>query len=1065
MVCKTTSEVLKKLRADGATVEQLKAARDLLQSEELIAQLKEHYGTDKAEEEHTGETIKEYNIRKLAELKELIGKQVSIINPDGTKFLQAKIKNLSNTDEESLSNKIQIELNSKNEDMPNIYRMNPDTGALDDGYTIESDMVSKQYPIRGKYGFTPAYHDMNRQANKYVADMGIAFYNKSEGILGPKLREFHERKMAENGIYAKIYNTIKDGANEIELFDKLVQQLFLSGDTDRSKIAKLTKMVEDTNRWAMETLTTEMPEWDKKLLHVIKDEKEQILLNEVYGLGGYGAMSQYTIDGKTVMELVNNGMEPSEVLKKLKLTMIEETTVTQMYERLVHRKVQNGGRINTSGDARIGAAIALKTLEANDNAGYKLQEKMRTKHKELHDQLVELAISAYTLNRMVNRGVGTLSVGKGVGVYSDYEEHGLLDLYSNSHEFRIVTRAEMDSGKYDESRFNPWEVLKPVNQDGFGIVYRKSQEVYNSGLGVNEDRIKNGLYIDKKLVEEGLKKDKEWLVKNNVQEYMDMDGITSYRVILTKEQAIKAEGMNNVMQTLYRSVVHNTQLIEQQTARQMIKAQLTEDGDTEAKLDLLEKRIEYNKDIKWKDRHLRKEVKPYLKTNMSRETLKEKYPNIYKEYKIATGVSTYGGLDKELRYVRRGLSDIMIGFGTGSLISDNLPWLQDMERKYKQLVVLKKLKMVVASPSKLMADMASNVAVLGALDVDPIDGGKDMKQAFDYWDETSNMEAEIVKLRMELLKAEASNNEEKVKNVKMRLKSVEDKFKKHPFYEAYERGFVQSMATSMMIKEFDTISGLQHTIDEVVKKITLDDKHKPNEVHEAIVKFMNWGYSVEDALRYAGNASKLKGTRFGDELIAMGDRLANHKKAGEEDVPAYISEIIAGPNSELVKQGSRIMQMSDLMSRWALYKHTLKELLSEELGRPVTAEEINDVTRGNRLGLSHTAIEEIKDKAGLRSLDTFVDYRLNLPSEFKKASDVGVLWFPAFWLRTAVVVPQMIAAKPINTMITLAVSGITGLDTVYESHPLWKAVSSDKSIVHPGMNVLEGHTFIPYWQN
>lgn len=920
------------------------------------------------------------------------------------------------------------------------------------------------YKIENKYEFTPAYHDANRIANKFVADAAVAFYKKSDDTLGPKIEAWHNKQMAKKGIYATVYKTIIDGTRDMELLNKIMQQLFLTGDTNRSKIAKLTKMVDDMDRWAMQTLTTEMPEWDKKLLAAIVDKDEQVLLNAIYGLSGYGSMSQYVVDSKTVLEWVQEGIAPSEVLAKMKLTSNEIKEAESLHDRLVNRVVQNYGYVNTSGNNRLAAIVALKALEANNNAGYKLHTKMMDKHPELHAKLVESAIIAHTLNTMINRGTGRLSLGSAEKqTYSDYEEHGLLDLYSNSHEFKIVSKIEMDSGRYDENTFNPWKVLKEVNKNGFGIVYRKSQEVYNSGLGVNEDRIKNGLYISQELVEAGLKKDAGWLVNNNVQEYLDMKGNYHYRVILTKEQAIKAEGMNNIMQTLYRSVIHNTQLIEQQTVRQMIKAELTENGSSEARLDILENKLKYNANIKWANRADRKEVKPYLKTDMVRTDLKEKYPLIFKEYKIATGISTYGALNEELNYVRRGMSDIMLGYGTGTMLPDSMPWLQDMERKYKQLVVLKKLKLVAASPTKLLSDITSNGAVLGALDVDPIEGGRDMKQAFDYWDETSNIEAELVKLRMELLNAEAANNTNKIQDIKAKTIIIERKFKRHPFYEAYARGFVQSLTTSMMIKEFDTISGLQHTINETVKKAVLNDKGDPNIIHKAIVQFMHWGYSIEDVLKYAGNASKLKGTKFSNELIEMGNRLADHKRVGEEDVPAYISEIIAGPESEIVKQGTRIMQLADLMARWALYKHTLKELLSEELKRPVTADEIQNVIRGNRLGLSHARIEELKDIAGLRSLDTFVDVRLNIPSEFKILSDYFILRFPSFWLGTAVVVPQMIAAKPLNTMVTLAISGITGMPTIYESHPLWKAISSERSVANMPANVTTIDTFIPYW--
>ena len=936
-----------------------------------------------------------------------------------------------------------------------------ESSAGENNSAISKELVGQEmYKIQDAYGFGDTYHKANKAANKYVADISAAAYTDADKWLAPKVKKWHDKAIKDSKIYARVYNTIKDGANDIELINKVAHTLFLTGDTIRIKIAELTKMVEDSNRAAMEVLSEEMPEWDKKVSEAIKGDKEQRLLTEVYGLSGYGAMNEYFIDGKSVMQLLNEGVAPSELMEQLKLNDYDKGLVDSLYKRQVDQVVQPEQIANSGNNSKVAAGVALRALTENNNAGYKLHQKMKVKHKELHDKLVELSISAYTMNTMVNKGLGSMSIGDSSKfMYTDYDGHGLVDLSSNSHEFKIVNERERAEAKYN-SKLTPWVELKAPGKGQLGIMFRKSQEVYEQGLGVNMDRVQNGLHVDSGIVKDGIEQDKNWLINNNVQEYTSPDGRKRYRVILNKKQAADAEGMNNIVQSLYRSIVHNTQLVEQQTMRKMIKDRFTEDGSTDAKLRLLELRLKYNSNKKRKDK---KEVKPYLKTDKSMAQLGEKYPLIAAEYMVATGVSRYDGLNNDLNYVRKGMSDMMVGFKSGSIISDSMPFLQDIERKYKQLVVLKKLKMVVASPVKLMEDIISNSAILTALDVDPIDGGKDMKEAFDYWDETSTMEAELVKVRLQVLNAEANKDEAKIAGTKARLAAIEKKMQNHPFYDAYKYGFVQSMATSMMIKEFDTVSGLQHTIDEVVKKFTLDDKRNPNEIHKAIVAFMHWGYSVEDVLKFAGNASKMNGTRFGEELVEMGKRLEKHKKAGEEDVPGYISEIIAGPQSEVVRQGSRVMQMGDLAARWALYKHTIKELLSEELGREVSAKEVADVVRGNRLGLDHKKITGIKERAAMRSLDTFVDYRLNMPSEIKKASDLAVLWFPSYWMRNAVVIPQMIAAKPVNSMAALAVSGLTGMPTVYESHPLWKLVSDKKSIVHPGMDVSTVDTFIPWW--
>jgi hypothetical protein len=155
------------------------------------------------------------------------------------------------------------------------------------------------------------------------------------------------------------------------------------------------------------------------------------------------------------------------------------------------------------------------------------------------------------------------------------------------------------------------------------------------------------------------------------------------------------------------------------------------------------------------------------------------------------------------------------------------------------------------------------------------------------------------------------------------------------------------------------------------------------------------------------------------------------------------------------------MQMSDLMSKWALFKHLIKQDLKDRTGKDVSYEQVELVLAGKTtLGLNQGVIDRVLDKAGVTSLDIFVDYRLNIPSELKGPSNLGVLWFPQYWLRNAVIIPQLIAMKPFNAMTHSAFSAATGMPVVYGAHPLVKAVEG--TLIHPGMNVAEVSTFIPY---
>lgn len=906
------------------------------------------------------------------------------------------------------------------------------------------------------YGFTEAYTERSKIANKYVGDMAVMMYDDAGKWLSPKLREFHNKRMREHGIYEKAYKTIRDGAADIELINKVKHTLFLTGDNSRAQTAKLTTAVEEITRWANTTLTEEMPVWDRKLLRAIKDEKEQRILTEVYGLSGYGAIYHYTVDGKRVSEWLNAGHTIPEILKKMgPIDEKVDKKAEQLMNRLVNQQVQETQVVNAGFDTQVEVLTVLKTMQANKGAGYAMHKKMRTEHKELHAKLEELALTAYVLNKSVNQGIKEMHVGRPSSrSYTDYDGHGLLDLYSNTHEMKVLTKEEIADPIYKEGYWNPWKVLRPATDKAPGIVYRKSQEVFKEGLGVTTDRINNGLYVDPDYAKARVAEDKDWLVKNNIQEYTTPFGTKKYRMILRRKETVLAEGMNNVMQSLYRSNIHNIELSKTHKLQDMITEEFTENGTTQARLELLNEKIKRNNRL---PRAEREEIKPYLNSKFSLDEIKEIAPLVAKEYIIARGVTTYGGLDGKIKYVRSGLSDMMIGFSSGSIIKDSWPWLQDIERKYKQLVVLKKLKMVVASPTKLLSDVISNAAILMALDVDAVEGGKDMKEAYTSWMETSAMESERVKLEMELVVAEASGDKAAIARITKRQAQIKKDFDSHIFRDAYEQGFVQSMATSMMVKEYDTISGLQHTIDEVVKKLTTNSKNEPNAVHNAITTWMHWGYGLDNILEFGANQAKKMNTSVADEIMAMAERLRTKKALGNEDVAGYISEVLAGPESEVVRQGSRVMQMGDLAARWALYKHTLKEELEKEIGRKVTVEDVNQLLI-NKFPLEKPKIAKIKETAGMRALDTFVDYRLNIPSEMDTASTLGVLWFPSYWLRNAVVIPQLIASRPLNSMVTMALSAFTGMDTVYASHPLWKFVNGN--LIHAGMDVTTADTII-----
>ena len=343
----------------------------------------------------------------------------------------------------------------------------------------------------------------------------------------------------------------------------------------------------------------------------------------------------------------------------------------------------------------------------------------------------------------------------------------------------------------------------------------------------------------------------------------------------------------------------------------------------------------------------------------------------------------------------------------------------------------------------------------------------------------SELEGRLVSAKLRLAQAEAVG--EDTKRFQREVEVVNELIKRHPFSPAISNGFIQSQGTSMLIKEYDTISGLQKSIDNIVELVMKDKKGNPTKVHDGVVKLMNFGFGVDDIINSVSNMSKVKGTSFGEELAGIADRLAEKKgkdviKAEEKrlgrkltedeireiqseaDTVRYVSEFIAAPSSELVRQGSRVMQMADIMARWTLYKHEMVKNLKEKGYNYVDHyKATKDIEAGK---LDKKVYESIENAAAVKGLDTFIDYRLNLPKELKTLSDLGVIMFPSFWLRAQKVIYNLIKYHPINAGAGLVLTDVLNLNgaSIIDANVLNKM--SQGTLIQAGQDVLSPGTII-----
>jgi hypothetical protein len=386
-------------------------------------------------------------------------------------------------------------------------------------------------------------------------------------------------------------------------------------------------------------------------------------------------------------------------------------------------------------------------------------------------------------------------------------------------------------------------------------------------------------------------------------------------------------------------------------------------------------------------------------------------------YKTPEGLTTFNNFNKKVSLVKRGVSEVLLGYKNGQIFGNDNRDAARWENMFKKMVVLAKQKMVVMNPVKLLNDTVTNVGVLSMMDMTPTEIYYGMKAGYTAYGEYSKARGKLVELQMAARMADAAYEMNKTKEnetAKKKAVNVLDKhiaaMKEMDFHEAYNAGFVQSYSTDLVIKEFDTISGIQKDIDDVINKYTHDKKGNPNKLFDAIKWFANTGPQMDEWLIAAGTSAKMKGTDVGTELVEIAERLKN-KKNDKESVSRYVSEFLGSPASEAAAYGSAYMVLGDVMAKYTLAKH----LIGKENPR--------SGTRGNRRKYT-------SEEAYALANDTFIDYRANLPKEIKVLSDYGILMFPAYWMRVQKVIAGLLRYHPVSTLGSYAVETAMGVENL-----------------------------------
>lgn len=851
-------------------------------------------------------------------------------------------------------------------------------------------------------------NDVISKQNAMISDWMIIWGDTMVENMGPPLSKWNDEMKTKYRLYNTAISMIRTGLYDSDWAKRMHQTLGIAGDTKEVILNKLHKLATDYQQESKQDLI-EMERMDRQIKDTYS-KNEQIKLNEVFS---HTAIVELSRMPEIREKILDGSMKLSEALKEIS-TKLDAETISKLDE-VAHYYVTgetttNSVNVKYSGNIS-DAAYMYTTVKA-----LSMIPGSQTMLKEMDAGLQKWMMSIAQINKDLSNEINEKGMGYDGTMHStearyrsDYDGHYTMDVHETVMETKLVTLQDLK--KTENSSEYEWEVLKAPTEGTMGVIGRRSTGAgYKTGVGLELNRFTNGVmvsseqseYITKKL---DLMKDDEtrdkWLASNSMMK----DG-HRYRVLLDNKTKVEKMGvMQNAAHSLYRTYIHNKDLVASEAVRREVLENGVRKIESAKGMDILEKILQKNYEEGLKGE--RTQVHPFLNVTYDYGTfddLRREYPMIAQHYKTPVGLTTYNDFHKKVQLVQRGVAEELLGHKNFSIFGETenrtaARW----EAIYKKIVVLAKQKMVVMNPVKLLNDSITNMGVLSMMDMSPIEIYQGMKQGWNSYHEYSKERTKLVQLKME------ARMDKSEKNLKA-LKRQEEKMKTMDFYDAHEAGFIQSYGTELVVKEFDTISGIQKDIDNVVDKYTHDVDGNPNALFKAIKWWMNAGVNVDEMLYATGKSAKLNGTTVGEELVAVSERLKN-KKNDKESVSRYISEVIGAPASEAANYGGAYMVLSDALSKYVLAKHLMKR------------ENPKSGKRGERRLYT-------KEEAYMKANETFIDYRRNIPSEISALSDYGILMFPAYWMRVQKVIGSLVKYQPLSVALSYGTEYAIGAESL-----------------------------------
>jgi hypothetical protein len=830
------------------------------------------------------------------------------------------------------------------------------------GLIINKEFAPSYTEYVGKPDNNDALSRMMVSANEYAVNTLVnRVENFGKKVNDNVLKQWHKNLYSKSSIYKNTVGAIRDVMSS-ELVESTLDYMSLGDFKNRKLRNDFISNIHNIMANRNETTNKFTSELDAKLQTAFTPEEISSLNTGLLYSGSWALMDSKK--GESIYSQLMSSSDMKTTIDTL-LKQYSKATITEaegLKSIYIDGVVPKGFNSDKSQNEYINTAVALLTIR--DTPGVIESLTKLKQHPEIHDELIAgvNALKATHDRLLIDTNDHDNTRGN---LVSDYYEH--------NYKFELVTKQDLVKGKFTKD--DRWEILREPTDRSIGIIYRRSDVSDQTGIGIDLSYNVDGLIMSEEMYS---KFDKD--ANHNVVKIKLNKG-DGYKILFTKENKENLGLVKSPAQSMYRTLAHNQLLIETQAVRNemLTSGYITTINSKEDEDKFLAEMDNNDIDFSW----FIKIGKDYSYDKLD--------SRIKKKFVAGDRISNIGNLNDKIDLVRKDLSYWVQGYKEPDVFT-NSPLLNKTASAIRKLVLMTKLSWTSGNPVKIFNDAVSNYSYLAAVGVPLIKIPEYTNQAIKELKTLEALRGEVVGYTF------LAHQDPKYKG---RLEEVQKKLREHPLASVHYNGFIQSLSTDIIMKNFNTISGLQHDVEEIINKLVRVDSGKGelNEIGKFILSTSKKGPRVEELLGVL--ADKIQGTTVSNEVSGwmknVGENLAKIKE--DEDVARYLTQVMPVPGSELIKLGSAAVQYADVIPRIILFKH-LKNIGKSE------------------------------KEAVLESIEAFVDYKVNMPKELKVVSDYGILLFPSFWLRIQRVIMNLGRKHPVNFGTSYAMTELLGTDSM-----------------------------------